>query len=357
MGVSAASRSRQPLARSVAAAACVAGHPSPPAGSALQGRQPRPPPTLLPDSCMPVSPTPPGADQSSQHLPHPCSLAGKVNQSPTLFPDSCMPVRSSRLMCSSQPCGTPGTAQRWMGVGSSARRYRCRGTCADGVGWAASAERQQLGWDGRHTGGRAPAGMTAGERQQERRARNALAAKEAHQPKLGGPRRRRVRLQLEQAGACCGRGSYHNGGPGGAALEQARGSSKRQQLHRRCRRQRRGCWHTPADLLVGRLMRPPMVSRPDPAVRGREAAVQLGFERAVQLATPTSALIARWWCWERELQPRWRQERSSSPHVAARLAWGRQRRLAVCEHCLIAALIGLCCFTSPEGPDSRCPAS
>jgi hypothetical protein len=50
----------------------------------------------------------------------------------TLLPLSCMPVRSSRLMYSSQPGGTPGTGQGWMGVGSFAKWYRCLGSCGLG---------------------------------------------------------------------------------------------------------------------------------------------------------------------------------------------------------------------------------
>ena len=42
----------------------------------------------------------------------------------TLLPESCMPVRSSRLMYTSQPLGTPGRCQRWIGVGVLARLYR-----------------------------------------------------------------------------------------------------------------------------------------------------------------------------------------------------------------------------------------
>lgn len=60
----------------------------------------------------------------------------------TLFPDSCIPVKSSRFMCSSQPGGTPGTAQGWMGVGSCARWQRCFGICIQGSngGWDAPTE-------------------------------------------------------------------------------------------------------------------------------------------------------------------------------------------------------------------------
>lgn len=55
--------------------------------------------------------------------------AGTPTPCLTLLPLSCMPVKSSRLMNSCTPSGTPGTRQSCMGVGSIAMLILASGTC------------------------------------------------------------------------------------------------------------------------------------------------------------------------------------------------------------------------------------
>ena len=46
-----------------------------------------------------------------------------------MLPLSCNPLKSSRFIHSSQPSGTPGGAQRWMGVGRRPSENLCSGAC------------------------------------------------------------------------------------------------------------------------------------------------------------------------------------------------------------------------------------